>query len=138
MRKIKNVSLFEYEKGGFSDFDIGIRIVDDMSLISKRNILPIEFTFVFSDVNEDEKLFMSEKDANLINVILQGNEDANVLVHCIAGVSRSGAVAQFAVDFLNYEDAGFSGDAGFGREYKNADMYKLLRKVSGFRHSFEC
>ena len=59
---------------------------------------------------------MSEKDANLINVILQGNEDANVLVHCIAGVSRSGAVAQFAVDFLNYEDAGFSGDAGFGRE----------------------
>lgn len=137
MPKIRNISLYEYENGNHPSYDMAIRIVDDLSLIKKSCVIPDEFVFVFSDVDETEAGAITPSIAQTIVNLLKENPDKNVLVHCVMGVSRSGAVAQFAVDFLDYQDAGFSGNAGFGREHKNADVYKLLRKVAGFSHSFE-
>jgi protein-tyrosine phosphatase len=52
-----------------------------------------------------------------------------VLVHCVAGISRSGAVAQFAIDYLGFEDVMLKQHARNKKVWRlpNAGVLKALR-----------
>ncbi len=45
----------------------------------------------------------SEKDSDIIVKFILNNPGKDIIVNCLAGVSRSGAVAQFCHDFLGYD-----------------------------------
>lgn len=65
----------------------------------------------------------SENDARQIVLFLLANPDKNIIVNCAAGVSRSGAVAQFCQDFLGCE---WVGD-GKWRASPNHKLYSMMR-----------
>ena len=87
--------------------------------------------FEFSDVDDPEDQVwpfrMRKKQAKEIVKILQSalNHNQNVIVHCIAGVSRSGAVVEIGVE-MGFEDMG---------EYRDPNLYmvetlaKALKKL---------
>ena len=81
--------------------------------------------FVFADANEDDEQAISSQQANELVHILQSAfaQQQDVLVHCVAGVSRSGAVAQFAIDYLGFSDGNRSTDW----RLPNATVLKALR-----------
>jgi predicted protein tyrosine phosphatase len=145
MSKIQNVSLIDFLKGEHIPAKYAIRIVDEENLFTLKewknqssfnseNVLPL----IFFDVDQSEKGFMSSEQAEkIISLLNKALEDkADVVVHCVMGVSRSGAVAQFAIDFLGFED-GSKSITEWGREHKNTDVYNILRKQAGFLFSFE-
>lgn len=98
----------------------------------------------FSDVTADqyprfkkrypEIILFSEEQAKeafkFLSMTHESNEEVVFVVHCDAGISRSGAVAQFAADFfrINFKD---------GLIRPNATVYNTLSKVSGLRERRE-
>lgn len=70
-------------------------------------------------------------DALKIVRFLLENPNKNVLVNCQAGISRSGAVAQFCVDVLKYEWAA----DGKNRAVPNSLLYSLM--VKAYNHIIE-
>ncbi len=156
MPTIKNVSLSSFLNDKHHE-SYAIRIVDSMYVLDgiyriennvtgrlygikdSKNVFEDVAGFSFLDVNKDENGFISEQQSICIIDFLEQakKHNKNVVVHCVMGVSRSGAIAQFAIDFLGFYDAGFKSESGYGREHKNADVYNELRKTAGFLHSFE-
>jgi predicted protein tyrosine phosphatase len=65
----------------------------------------------------------NESDAKKIVDFLLLHRGKNVLVNCAAGVSRSGAVAQFCEDFLKYKWL----EDGKNRSRPNHVLYNLMR-----------
>lgn len=59
----------------------------------------------------------SDEDAEKIVDFILDNPNKNVIVNCKAGVSRSGAVAQFCEDILSYE---------WSRSHKNIAVPNML------------
>jgi protein-tyrosine phosphatase len=61
-------------------------------------------TFIFNDVDRGEAGAITKQDAEYIveDLKFAKNNDIDVVVHCLAGISRSGAVAQFAVDYIGF------------------------------------
>jgi predicted protein tyrosine phosphatase len=107
MPKIVHVSRKAFEQGEYADYPIAIRIADSLSqLADVNNQQQQSYAFAFLDVEEDQVGVISQTDAGLIaHVLLTAKaNNENVVVHCEAGVSRSGAVAQFAIDALGFED----------------------------------
>lgn len=106
MARIQHVSLNNYRQGKFLPADVAIRIVDDESLFDKDQPDMIIHRLVFSDVDEAHPEAITALQARQILEILKKAHQCehNVLVHCVAGVSRSAAVAQFAIDYLGFED----------------------------------
>lgn len=107
MARIQHVSLENYRQGHFFPADVVIRIVDESALFGSDRPAMETHHFVFGDLDENQPSAIQSSQADQIVTILKTAQEAqhNVLVHCVAGVSRSGAVAQFAVDFLGFEDA---------------------------------
>lgn len=69
----------------------------------------------------------SEEDARKTVEFLLENKGKNVIVNCKAGISRSGAIAQFCVDYLGYEwDA-----ESEKRAVPNKLLYDLMAKCYG-------
>jgi protein-tyrosine phosphatase len=62
--------------------------------------------FIFADANEGDAHAISHEQAQQLLAILQDAKENShhVLVHCVAGISRSGAVAQFAIDYFGFDD----------------------------------
>lgn len=132
MNYILNVSLSDVARGKHPhrDGDILIQIVDDKDFFPKS---PYKFKkihkFVFSDVTnpEDEawEYRMSEKQAKEIAAILKKalKEKRNVIVHCVAGLCRSGAVAEVGI-MMGFEDLGST-------RMPNTYVKKLLMKELG-------
>lgn len=156
MPTIKNVSLSSFLNDSHLE-SYAIRVVDSMDVLDNiyrienekigrlygikdsKNIFEEVAGFSFLDVNKNEDGFISEQQSICIVDFLEQAKkyNKNIVVHCVMGVSRSGAIAQFAIDFLGFSDAGFKSESGYGREHKNADIYNALRKTAGFLHSFE-
>jgi len=66
-----------------------------------------EYRFTFDDVDEGDPNCIEEKQASDLCDILEGalEKNLNVIVHCGAGISRSGAVVEFGT-MLGFEDTG--------------------------------
>ena len=125
MPKIQHVSLEAYQQGKFIAADVAIRIVDDALLFGRDYPGMLTHHFVFADANEDDEQAISSQQANELVHILQSAfaQQQDVLVHCVAGVSRSGAVAQFAIDYLGFSDGNSSTDW----RLPNAAVLKALK-----------
>lgn len=105
--KIVHISRKVFEQGLYANYPVAIRIADSIEQLTPvNNPKQQSYAFAFLDVDESESGSISEADASLIVHTLMtakaNNED--VVVHCEAGISRSGAVAQFAIDVLGFED----------------------------------
>ena len=127
MARIQHVSLNDYRQGRFLSAEIAIRIVDDVSLFGEDQPGMLTHRFVFSDVDECHVDAIQSAQAEQIIKILQSAQQANkhVLVHCVAGVSRSAAVAQFAIDFLDFED----GNQPYDLRLPNSAVFSALKRA---------
>ena len=108
---IKNVSYDSIVNGTFPDTDGGI-LIQIMSTVARFPEVPenrihefseAPYQFHFEDIEEDEKIIdlefgIRDWQAKEIVEILQRalSQDKNVVVHCLAGVCRSGAVVEVA------------------------------------------
>lgn len=107
--RFENVSMVEFDKGGRSP-DVVIRILDtikedDLShidnLIFSENPYPdaLEFQFRFDDTTDpdNEHAIQPEQAEGLFNVISSCiTMEWNVLIHCVMGKCRSGAITHAA------------------------------------------
>lgn len=110
---IQNVSLKDVEKG--THFDPGFRsmliqIVDPAMNFPKPKFEFLETArFEFLDLetrdNFAEEAKITSTQANqLVNLLHQAlREDMNVIVHCVAGMCRSGAVAEVGI-IMGFQD----------------------------------
>jgi len=101
MPVIQNVSLYAVAKGDHykSDNAVLIQIVDpDMEFPTPTNHFKEVFQFKFLDVEKTDLEYgrITYEQAKELVAILQKALDANqdVIVHCVMGVCRSGAVAE--------------------------------------------
>jgi predicted protein tyrosine phosphatase len=131
MSHIQHVSLANYRSGHFLSADIAIRICDDESMFGEDYPNMQTHRFVFADVNEGDRCAIDCEQAQQILVILQAAKDNNqhVLVHCVAGISRSGAVAQFAIDYLGFDDVALKVLSPTSWRLPNASVLKALRRA---------
>lgn len=70
------------------------------------NVLNLEFDDVTEDVINDNVKFtsMTIEQAKKCVDFIDRNKGKTFIVHCFAGISRSGAVSQFIYDFYNDEN----------------------------------
>jgi len=109
---IQNVSMDDIIKGLHYDpgeDSVLIQIVDPgMSFPRPKYAFSEVYQFNFYDAEPNSPLQnkFTMSDAREIYEILQKSFDnsRNVTVHCIAGLCRSGAVAEFGVDFIGFTD----------------------------------
>lgn len=106
MPAIQHVSLTNYQQGNHIPAPVVIRIADSETLFGEDKKDQQIYRFIFTDVNENQTGAITKTQAKQILDILTHAKDNNlsVLVHCIAGIARSGAVAQFAIDYLGFTD----------------------------------
>jgi predicted protein tyrosine phosphatase len=80
------------------------------------NVLNMEFYDIDETIEKDGKKyesFSAEQAKRLIDFI-EVNQNKHYLIHCHAGISRSGAVGQFITDFYGWADK-----ATFNFQYRN-------------------
>lgn len=107
MPKIVHIPRKAFEQGAYADYPIAIRIADSFwQLADVYHPNQQSYAFAFSDAKLGEPGAISELDASLIMHILliAKANNQNVVVHCEEGISRSGAIAQFSIDALGFED----------------------------------
>lgn len=103
---IQHVSLADYQQQNYDLAQVAIRISDSQALFGADHPDQIIHRFIFADANEGESGVIVAEQADKIVAILQEAKAKgyDVVVHCVAGISRSGAVAQFAIDYLGFGD----------------------------------
>ena len=111
---IQNVSYHEVQHGTHPRADVLIQIVDpglDFPVPSNDRIFKEIHKFEFSDVERESDVAwenrMSPEQAQEIAKILTAAlaNEYDVIVHCVAGLCRSGAVAEVGV-MMGFEDTG--------------------------------
>ena len=99
--------------------------VIDNEILGKLPTLRLSFWDLTESVKHDGET-IHPPDENIAKEIvdfLLSHKDMNVIVNCAAGISRSGAVAQFCEDFLGYEWL----EMGKKNALPNSVLYKLMR-----------
>lgn len=83
-------------------------------------------TFTFLDVDSVGQGGMAPCDAESMLYHINKNRDKRFIVHCLMGVSRSGAVAKFINDYLGLDDS-------FMNDYNvyNRHVYNKLMSAAG-------
>lgn len=102
--------------------------------LSKLKTLKIKFWDCIKPLpnlrgDEDCKIFYppTKEDAKQILDFILDNKGKNIIVNCKAGKCRSGAIAQFCVDYLGYEwDA-----ESKKRAHPNILVYSMLSELYG-------
>lgn len=98
------------------------------------NVLRLWFDDVFSDTEKSPtnrytcRAFSEEQAKKVFNFI-KGNQDKDFIVHCSAGISRSGAVGAFINDYLD-SDRDFFQKQNADRIFPNAHVSILLNKLA--------
>ena len=108
---IQNVSLFDIHHEWHYDpgpNNLLIRIVDpDMEFTPVKYPFERTLEFKFLDAEEGPNC-ITQLDADIIvTALMQASKRrTNVIVHCHAGICLSGAVAEFAISRLGFNDTG--------------------------------
>lgn len=137
MPYIKNHAGYDLESNGF-------RVEPNTALIQLLDIgipyIPKTDYSVFADVSQFYFLDLDEGDdgfneygitkpqAGLLVRTLESHLEKgyNIIVHCTAGINRSGAVTEFGIRHLGFDDTGVHRGA-------NQTVLKYLEEVSGSR-----
>lgn len=105
-------------------------------------------TLVFADITETDlkivpelskryPIFTADKAQEILNFLnhLQKKDIKLLLVHCDAGISRSGAIGIFAVRYLGLDESEFR------KKHKyigpNSMVYDILMEVSGLHDGYQ-
>lgn len=98
-----------------------------------HNVLNLWFDDVEEDLqvsptNKEMTKAFTTKQAEKLIEFLDNNQGADtILIHCTAGISRSGAVGQFALDYLNGDKETFK--INNSHICPNARVLRILNKV---------
>ena len=143
------ISIYTDEEDNFKGTDTE----DKFKQLGCKNMLPLHFWDITDSTRDMERLKrwfgadFKEEDAVLFNDQLAeqvigflilcnqcDNEDSVLVVHCDAGISRSGAVGTFAVDYfgLNYNDF-IKDNPGLS---PNSFVSRILRRKADMSPSF--
>lgn len=120
-------------------FDSYINITKDQEIILNnidcKNILKLVFDDIVVE-NYNCKLF-SKEDAKLIIDFAKSLEDniETIIIHCHAGICRSGAVALFLNSFLNLNFDEFKKENPY--IYPNPFILNTLENISGIKVNVE-
>jgi predicted protein tyrosine phosphatase len=115
MSNIQNLSMLQYlERKYTADRCVMIRIFDctldkDLypnAVFDGRDELVRVYTFDDADRGEQNALTLETAGDIIADLKYAKELNKDVRVHCLAGLSRSGAVTQFAIDYLGFEDTG--------------------------------
>ena len=101
------------------------------------NVLNMEFWDISEEKEVNGKTYLpfTTEQANRIIDFIEVNKNKNYIIHCHAGISRSGAVAQFITDFYGWADkATFRFQYG-KRIVPNVEVTKKLKEEWFKRHS---
>jgi predicted protein tyrosine phosphatase len=124
MSSICNTSLYDFEHIP-SIATYALRIVDTPSQVkhTPKNYTSI-LMLVFNDCEPEEKGYPTTSQIQAIISFLKDAKSRNkdVVVHCMMGIGRSAAIAQFAIDFLGFTSAANSTD----RTHMNVALYSDL------------
>jgi predicted protein tyrosine phosphatase len=104
-----------------------------------HNVLNLFFDDVENDLelsptNSGKTRAFTKEDAKRVITFLDSNKHIeSLLIHCAAGISRSGAVGQFALDYLKGDKEYFR--INNSQILPNAKVLQLLNAEYGFRNS---
>lgn len=126
-----------------SDKDVFIISINDTSsdeprLRNNQNVKVLYFDDTDKDIivpiigtekKVKAKAFTREQAEELLDFIENNKTKSNCVVHCSAGISRSGAVATFIVDYFNLDWFKFKNDNP--HIHPNNHVLKLLKMVLG-------
>lgn len=110
----------------------------DIIFDKKENIILHQYYFadIQNDIHPRLKLMSKEQAKDIKQVLLkfirQGGK--NIIVHCYAGISRSGAVGCVLAKYLNGDDTYLWEQGGI---YPNKYVYKLMCEVFNLDYSDE-
>jgi predicted protein tyrosine phosphatase len=96
------------------------------------NVLNLEFDDVESDVALDGKnkyKAFSEEQAREVAEFIDKNKNKTFLIHCLAGISRSGAVGRFLYDYYPWVDREWFDVNVKSRIQPNQRVYNELKKL---------
>jgi predicted protein tyrosine phosphatase len=102
---------------------------------NKKNVLILYFDDINEDVNEDDLVAkaMDEIQAlELLNFINNNKNKETCIIHCSAGISRSGAVGSFICDYLKQDYEQFKKDNPI--IHPNSHVLSILKKISGINY----
>lgn len=88
----------------------------------------------FDDVLEDTYGYVTinEKQAEEIASFLTRHRGKHIFVHCAAGISRSGAVAEVVLEaFPEYHDRGWSLTGETSTRHANTTVKRMLKRAMG-------
>ena len=100
---IENTSRFDVSKGLHSDAGDNSMLIQISDLLSEHPTPKMKFKetygFKFEDIEEDQEWAISDLQAKEIaDLLLRAKENGmNVIVHCHAGLCRSGAVTEVGI-----------------------------------------
>lgn len=137
MPKINNISMYDFENKNYRfrpEDTIVIQIVDnDMNFPVNDDPFFEIHQFKFLDVEKetvviDPSFKISDSIAGIIVRVLQKGLDLNknILVHCIAGCCRSGAVTEVGV-MMGYDDT-------YSHRIPNSHVKYMLMKQLGWAY----
>lgn len=112
-------SLYEEEKPHFK--------------LNHHNVLVLTFDDIVEDCvfsNGNIAKAMTVEQANEIIKFLDNNKGKDFLIHCQAGISRSGAVGRFACEYLEYNEESFN--KNHPHINPNPLVTSLLRHVTNY------
>lgn len=118
--------------------------IDKLELYGCIGYLPLEFWDLVPDnfsqalrAQFPKSTIFSEQQAhavvNFLKMIHSDIRDCILIPHCAAGISRSGAVGQFATDLFNLDQGIF--EKNNPHIMPNSWVMRLLRKASGFENN---
>jgi protein-tyrosine phosphatase len=125
MSSIRNTSLYDFERTP-DTATYALRIVDTASQVkhTPKNYSSI-LMLVFNDCEPEEDGYPTPSQIQSILFFLRDakSRNKNVVVHCMMGIGRSAAIAQFAIDFMGFINAEPSTD----RTHMNTALYSDLQ-----------
>jgi len=94
------------------------------------NVLNIEFYDIDNEVEINGKKYLpfNAEQAKRVIDFIEVNQNKNYIIHCHAGISRSGAVAQFITDFYGWSDKSTFRFQYGKRIVPNAEVTKKLKE----------
>lgn len=129
------------ENGSELFHSFNIISINDSELVFNEtygNLLSLVFDDIELDFGRNLKLFDMEQAKQVVNFLdkmyFESRAYKPLLIHCTAGVSRSGAVGEFACKYLGYDYERFRKD---NRQIvPNTHVLKTLWKVSDGRSPY--